>query len=141
ALQRSDGSAADTLDRKPLRVGVIGLGVGEQHAAAYQKNPRCRVVALCDRSDEKLHDVQKRYPGIAVTGTADDVLTNPDIDLVSIASFDDAHFEMALKAMQGGKHVFVEKPLCQTSSQLKALHEAWKHHRGHVKLASNLVLR
>jgi predicted dehydrogenase len=138
SLQRS---GADAINRKPLRVGVIGFGVGAQHAAAYQKHPGCRVTMLCDLSADKLKDEGRRYPDAARTDKADTVLTHPELDVVSIATFDDAHYAMVLKAFQHGKHVFVEKPLCQTRKELRTLHQEWKRHNGALKLGSNLVLR
>lgn len=123
-----------------LRVGVIGLGVGEQHAAAYSSHPACEVVALCDLSPERRAAARMRYPAAKITGEAGDVLKDPAIDVVSIASFDDAHYEHALAALQAGKHAFVEKPLCRSLEELRLIKESWL--RGaQLRLASNLVLR
>ncbi|OGR89183.1 MAG: hypothetical protein A2992_10005 [Elusimicrobia bacterium RIFCSPLOWO2_01_FULL_59_12] len=120
---------------------MIGLGVGEHHAAAYLQHPRCRLVAVCDRSPEKRDAARSRFPEAAVAADAKELLTDPAIDLVSIASFDDDHYTMERMALEQGKHLFVEKPLCQSPDELRALHQAWKHHEGRVKLTSNLVLR
>jgi predicted dehydrogenase len=126
---------------KKLRVGVIGLGVGEQHAAAFQRHPNCDVSALCDLSEEKLDKAKDRFPGAKLYRKAEALLSDPAIDVVSIASFDDQHAEQVLKALKAGKHVFVEKPLCRTMDELKKIKAAWKKHKGKVKLSSNLVLR
>ena len=126
---------------KTLRVGVIGLGVGEQHALGFARTEGCKVVALCDLSAEKLEKVGARVPKARATGQPDDVLDDPDIDVVSLASYDDAHAGQVLKALRAGKHVFVEKPLCRTPDELRAIKEAWGRHGGKVKLTSNLVLR
>jgi predicted dehydrogenase len=122
-----------------LRVGVIGLGVGEQHAAAYAADARCELVTLCDLSDERLAQAGERWPTARVTTRATEVLQASDIDLVSIASYDDLHFEQALAALEAGKHVFVEKPLCRSPAELRALKAAVAGRD--VALASNLVLR
>ena len=76
-----------------LRVGIIGLGVGEKHIEAYQRHPGCEVVALCDFSSEKLSAIGSKYPGIPLTDKADDLLQDPDIDVVSIASYDNYHYD------------------------------------------------
>lgn len=125
---------------QPLKVGIIGLGVGEQHLAAYERHPGCKVVAMCDLSQEKLAAARKQYPQVNLTTRAAQLIGDPDIDLVSIASFDDAHFEQALKAIELGKHVFVEKPLCRSVAELRLLKKAILE-RPQVRLTSNLVLR
>ena len=69
------------------------------------------------------------------------ILRDPEVEIVSIASSDDAHGEQVIAALEAGKHVFVEKPLCRSLTELKAIKQAWKQRRGTVKLSSNLVLR
>lgn len=122
-----------------IRAAVIGLGIGEAHAEAYSADLRCELVALCDLSPEKLARAAKRFPGARATQRAEEILTAPDVDVVSIATFDDSHFEMAIRALEHGKHVFVEKPLCRSVGEARALRHAWQ--RKPRVLASNLVLR
>ncbi len=124
-----------------LRVGVIGFGVGEQHLKSFQEQSDCRVTTLCDLSSEKLLEARKKYPDVRVTRNEDDVLLSPDIDVVSIASYDDHHAQQIIKALQTSKHVFVEKPLCQTLEELQNIKQAWLQCKGTLKLASNLILR
>jgi len=125
---------------KRLRVGVIGLGVGEEHIAAYREHPACKLVAVCDVSPEKRAAAREKYPAVAIMDEAKDVLKHPEIDLVSIASYDDAHYEQTLLALQSGKHVFVEKPLCRSVEELRSIKRCWLGGDG-LYLASNLVLR
>lgn len=123
----------------PLRVGVIGLGVGEQHALAYSRDARCKLTVICDRSPEQLAHAGRDFPDVRRTAEADDLIADPQVDLVSIASFDDDHFEQALAALRAGKHVFCEKPLCRTKAEVGILAETWRASGAHV--SSNLVLR
>lgn len=123
-----------------LRVGIIGLGVGERHIEGYLAHPGCRVTALCDFSPEKLAEVGARYPGRRLTADAEEILADPDIDVVSIASWDDAHACQVLRAVGQGKHVFVEKPLCLTVGELAAIRDALAERPG-VHIASNFILR
>lgn len=125
---------------KRLRVGVIGFGVGEEHIAAYQAHPACELVAVCDLSPERRATARTKYPCATVMDEAKDVLKHPQIDLVSIASYDDAHYEQTVVALQTGKHVFVEKPLCRSLEELRAIKRSWSD-GGTLYLASNLVLR
>jgi predicted dehydrogenase len=124
-----------------LRVAVIGLGVGEQHISGYLRHPGCEVVALCDLSEEKLARARARYPGVRVTTEAREIFEDRGIQAVSIATYDDVHAGQVLQALDAGKHVFVEKPLCQTPGQLREIRDAWKAGGGSLKLACNLVLR
>ena len=97
---------------KKLRVGIIGMGVGEQHIPGYMSHPDCEVTTLCDFDDEKIALAKKKYPTLHVTRLADKVLNDPAIDIVSIASFDNYHYEQVVRAIENGKHLFVEKPIC-----------------------------
>jgi len=126
---------------QPVRAAVIGLGIGEQHALTYEAHPDCVLSVLCDLSGTKLTEVGKRFPGASTTQNPDSVIDDPNIDILSIASFDDAHAEQVARALDSGKHVFVEKPLCQNIEELVAIKNVWHRHRGRVKLSSNVVLR
>jgi predicted dehydrogenase len=123
-----------------LKVGVVGLGVGAQHVAGFDADERCEVVAVCDLDPQRLRDAVRERPGLAATQDFDELLNGFELDIVSIASYDDAHFEQALAAIRAGKHVFVEKPACRTSEEARRLSRALAEDPRLV-LASNLVLR
>lgn len=123
-----------------LRVGILGLGVGERHLAGYRLHPGCEVTTLCDRDGEKLAAVAGRHPGLRYTTCPEAVLEDRTVDVVSIATWDDAHSEQILLAIRNGKHVFAEKPLCLSLDELTAIRRALARHPG-VRLSSNLVLR
>lgn len=125
----------------PIRVGIIGLGVGLQHAEAYHRTAGCEVTALCDFSEERLALARARFPRAKASRRAEEILADPEVDVVSIASYDHHHADQVLQALRAGKHVFVEKPLCQTWEQLAAIREAWAGQRDRVRLSSNLILR
>jgi predicted dehydrogenase len=119
---------------------VIGLGVGERHIEGYRLHPGCEVVALCDFSQEKLEMAARKYPGVHLTDRAEDVLRSPEVDVVSIASYDNHHCEQVVQAIGGGKHVFVEKPLCLNRDEALAIRKALAENP-RVMLSSNLILR
>ena len=125
---------------KKLKAGIIGLGVGEKHIQAYKSHPSCEVMTLCDLSEERLSEIARKYPGIAVTKDADEILSDPKINVVSIASFDNYHFEQVIKAIQHGKHVFVEKPLCLYRSEAIRIRRLLEK-KPRIKMSSNLNLR
>lgn len=128
------------MPKQQLRAGVIGFGVGEQHALAYERHPGSVLAAVCDLSSGQRERAAERFPTARVTADPESILEASDIDVVSIASYDDAHYEQTLRALRGGKHVFVEKPLCRTERELQDLVAAWRE-RPRLRLASNLVLR
>ena len=104
-----------------LRVGIIGLGVGEQHIAGYEAHPAARVTALCDMDAARLGEVAERHPGRRLFTDAAELIADPELDVVSIASYDSSHFEQAASALRAGRHVFVEKPLCLSSAEGREL--------------------
>lgn len=124
----------------PLRVGIIGLGVGEGHIAGFESHGGARVEVLCDLSAEKLAEAAGKYPDKRLTADADSILNDPSIDAVSIASFDNFHHQQVMTALRNGKHVFAEKPLCLSFEQLAEIRAAWKASAG-LRLSSNLILR
>lgn len=123
-----------------LKAGVIGLGIGEQHILGYQQHPQCEVVALCDRSEQKREEVGSRYPRVRMVSRAEEVLDDPEIDVVSIATYDDSHYEYVIRALERGKHVFVEKPVCLYPEHARHIRETLQKHPV-LRLSSNLVLR
>jgi predicted dehydrogenase len=99
-----------------LRVAVVGLnGKGKDHIEAYRKLPGVRVVALCDVDAAVLDKIARstEASGGSVQRFADyrELLTRPDIDVVSIVTPNHQHALEAIWALQAGKDVFVEKPV------------------------------
>lgn len=123
-----------------LKVGIIGLGVGERHIAGYREHPGCEVAVLCDFDEAKRSEVAARYPGMTMRATAEEVLDDPAIGAVSIATYDNYHFEQAARAIRNGKHVFVEKPMCLHEEEARQLRHLLNE-RPDLVLSSNLVLR
>ena len=123
-----------------LKVGVIGLGVGEKHVEGYLQHADCEVVSLCDLTDEKLAIAGEKYPGMRIVSDAGEILEDREIDVVSIASYDNYHYEQIITALNQDKHVFVEKPLCLNIQEAQDIRKCLREHPG-LKLSSNLVLR
>ncbi|MFN8413212.1 MAG: Gfo/Idh/MocA family oxidoreductase [Anaerolineales bacterium] len=123
-----------------LGVAVIGLGIGERHLRAYHADPRCKVLWVLDHNTDKAKILADEM-GAGVGLSYDAILSDENVQIVSIASFDDDHAQQVVQALNAGKHVFVEKPICQTLEQLQEIQQAWSRHHGKLKLASNLILR
>ncbi|OGL70620.1 hypothetical protein A3B32_03605 [Candidatus Uhrbacteria bacterium RIFCSPLOWO2_01_FULL_53_9] len=125
---------------KKLRAAVIGLGVGEQHIKGYEQHPSCEVVALCDMDEAKLKEVGTRHPGLRLETDPNTILEDPSIDVVSIATYDDVHYEQIMSALNHGKQVFAEKPLVQTREHAQDIRATLRAHP-ELRLSSNLILR
>ena len=119
-----------------LRAAVIGLGVGERHVAGYDAHPGAEVVAVCDADESKL----AAYGHLRTTTEAAELLADPDIDVVSVASYDDAHFEQVRLALEHGKHVFAEKPLVLHAAEARTIAAVLAEHPELV-LSTNVPLR
>ena len=88
-----------------------------------QELPGVEIAYVCDSNSELLETLTRRYP--AVTGTTHfaDILEDPTVDAVVIATPVGTHFNLASAALRAGKHVFVEKPLAGSSTDASALIE------------------
>ena len=124
---------------RKLKIGVIGLGVGEQHVIGYQRIPNVEVTDICDIDPSVLkivgdrNDVPNRHQDYK------QITENPNIDVVSIASYDNCHAIQAISAFENGKHVMIEKPLALNRHEAEAILRA-QQDSGRF-LSSNLVLR
>jgi predicted dehydrogenase len=123
-----------------IRAGVIGLGVGERHVDGYRAHPQADVVALADVDADQLAAVGERTGVSRLTTEPLELIEDPDIDVLSIASYDDAHYDQVKGALEHGKHVFVEKPLCLYEQQAVEI-AALMHDRPELRVSSNLPLR
>jgi predicted dehydrogenase len=83
--------------------------------------PGSAVTRVCDLREERLTSLQKVYPGLRTCNRPTDMINDPEIDAVVIATPVSSHFELALAALQAGKHVLVEKPFASTSDQARRL--------------------
>ena len=106
----------------PLRVGVIGYGYwGPNLVRNFFEVSGSEVQMVCDLKPEILAKVQNRYPNIATTSRCDDLFEAPQLDAVVVATPVSSHFDLALSALQSGKHVLVEKPMAASSTEAERL--------------------
>lgn len=107
-----------------IKAGVIGYGYwGPNIVRNFVGQPGCQVTAVCDRSPEALARVASLYPAINLTSDPDEILTSPEIDVVAVVTPVATHYEFARRALENGKHVFVEKPLTSTAREAEELVE------------------
>jgi len=123
----------------PIGVGIIGLGVGKRQAMSLQEDSRVSRNVLCDTDEEKLKKVAEEV-GIEDTTTDwSSIVERDDLGLISVASPDHLHAEMAIAALRAGKHVLCEKPMAsnlpEARDMVRTVEETGK------KLQVNNVLR
>ena len=96
----------------PLRVAVIGVGFGQQvHVPAFRADSRCEVTTLCASNEAKAAEIAGRLNVPHASGDWRAVVSDPEIDAVSIAVPPRLQPQIALEALEHGKSVFCEKPL------------------------------
>jgi len=123
-----------------ILAGIIGLGVGEAHISGYQSHPKCQVVKVCDFDSAVSVSKKKTIGNIPFVTDYREIIQDSSIDVVSIASYDNFHFEQIMSAIEHDKHIFVEKPLCIFRSEADRIFEALEK-KPYLKLSSNLILR
>jgi predicted dehydrogenase len=108
-----------------IGVGIVGYGYwGPNLVRNFSEAAGTRVVTVCDMRAESLVAVAKRYPAIRTTQRFNDLLSDPAIDAVAVATPVRSHFELALAALKAGKHVLLEKPMTETAEQAQRLIDA-----------------
>ena len=94
-----------------LQVGVIGVGFwGRNHARVFHELPNAELKAVCDVNKERVRELVKKY---SINGYTDsqELLKREDVDAVSICTWSTALAKEAVKSLNAGKHVFIEKPM------------------------------
>jgi predicted dehydrogenase len=98
-----------------LNVGVIGCGYwGPNLIRNFTNLKTSKVIACADLNEDRLNHMRQLYPGLRTTTNFREIVTDPGIDAVVIATPVSSHYPVAREALEGGKHVFVEKPLAQS---------------------------
>ena len=127
---------------KELKVGLIGLGfMGTTHFRIYQSLPGVKIAAIADVDpDKRRGDISKvvgniggsdnsvpfDLSGMEVYDNALDLINKSDVDIVDICVPTPFHAEYLTAALDAGKHVFSEKPLCRNLSEIAKIHETVK---------------
>lgn len=107
-----------------LRIGVIGYGYwGPNIVRNFSSQPEALVVAVCDLDEKALCRVKQNYGGVRVTQNFNDIINSPDIDAVAIITPVSTHYDLAKKALNNGKHVFIEKPFTASTQEAEELIE------------------
>jgi predicted dehydrogenase len=99
----------------PIRVGVVGLGYwGPNLARNFAAIDGCELAWLCDDSAQVREKLASSFPGVRASGELEELLGDPSLDAVVLATPVPTHAELAVRVLSAGKHCFVEKPLATT---------------------------
>ncbi len=105
-----------------IKIAVVGYGYwGPNLVRNFAKSNNCQVAIVSDFDASKLAACARLYPGIKTTTRFRDVVESAEIGAVAIATPAHSHFELAMAALKAGKHVLVEKPLAQSSDEVRRL--------------------
>jgi predicted dehydrogenase len=107
-----------------LRIGVIGYGYwGPNIVRNFSTGNGSQVTMVCDINQQTLKKVKNTYPQVNVTSDIDELIKNKDVDAIAIATPVFTHHDLAKKALEEGKSVFVEKPFTYTVAEAEDLVE------------------
>ncbi|PDW02357.1 Gfo/Idh/MocA family protein [Candidatus Viridilinea mediisalina] len=105
-----------------LGIGVIGYGYwGPNLVRNFAQIQGVRVAAVCDQRPERRAQVAQLYPAVATYASAQELLADPNVTAVAIATAVESHFALAQQALMAGKHLFVEKPFTTTVAEAEQL--------------------
>jgi predicted dehydrogenase len=105
------------MDRKII-TAVVGCGYwGPNLIRNFSALPQCLVRYVCDKDGKRLAHMKQLYPQVEATADFGKIVGDGDVDAVVVATPVHLHYELAKKSLEAGKHVFVEKPMTQTSEQ------------------------
>lgn len=105
-----------------IKLGIIGYGYwGPNLVRNFAELTRAQVAAVSDLDPKKLETVKRRYPAVHTTTDFQDLLRDASIDAIAIATPVSSHFELGMATLKAGKHLWLEKPMTETSLQARKL--------------------
>src|SRR5690606_28449081 len=104
---------------KRYKIGLIGFSIGGHvfHAPVIAGNSDLELYKVTARREEHQKMLAERYPDAIGVLSADDIINDPEVDIVVVATSNDVHYSLAKAALEGGKHIVVEKPFTNTTAE------------------------
>ena len=108
---------------KRYKVGLIGFSIGGHvfHAPFIASNPNLELYKVTARKADQRKMLAERYPTAVGVLSADDIINDPEVDIVVVATSNDVHYSLTKQALEAGKHVVVEKPFTNTTAEADEL--------------------
>jgi predicted dehydrogenase len=127
------------LSKPPVRIGVVGLGYwGPNLARNFDAIEGCDLAWLCDASEPARAKLAGAFPGARASGDLDELLADPQLDAVVLATPVPTHADLATRVLAAGKHCFVEKPLATTVLDAQRAVDAAEQH-GRILMVGHLL--
>ncbi len=127
-------------DERPVRIGIVGLGYwGPNLARSLNRVDGAVLARACDLDAGNRERFAGLYPQTAFTDRFDDLLEDPELDAIVVATSAPSHHAMGLRSIAAGKHTFVEKPLALTVADARELVDAAR--TAEVRLMCGHLLR
>ena len=113
---------------KKIKIGIIGVGsISKSHIQAYLKNKNCELYAFCDINEQTLKEKGKLYGITRLYTSKEEMLEKcPEIDAVSVCTWNCAHAECTIASLKAGKHVICEKPMAMNAKEAEEMVKAAK---------------
>lgn len=117
----------------PLRVAVVGLGIGKRHIESFRTlGDRFDVVTVCDVDADRARTAASTLSNTHVAGCLDDILAMPDVDIVDLCTPPGSHYQQVLQTLEAGKHCICEKPLVASLREVDDLIAAERRSGKHM---------
>ena len=129
-----------TVADQPLRVGVAGLGYwGPNLARNFAAIPGCELAYCCDADADARARAGRMFPGTRICAELGELLVDPSLDAVALATPVPTHAGLAVRVLEAGKHCFVEKPLAQSAADAERAVAAAAQSSGRVLMVGHLL--
>lgn len=127
------------MSERPVRIGVAGLGYwGPNLARNFASLPGCELSWCCDPAPGGRERAAALFPGVRTTGELENLLADPELDAIALATPVPTHAQLAVQVLEAGKHCFVEKPLAQSVAEAERAVAA-RESSGRVLMVGHLL--
>lgn len=122
--------------QSPVKTGLLAYGMSGRifHAPFINAHTGFELTAVVERREKK---AAERYPGIISYNKSEELLDDPQIELIIVNTPNNTHFALAKQALQAGKHVLVEKPIAATVAEVKELYDLSRQVNKHLMVYQN----
>ena len=129
------------MNKEKIRVAIVGTGrISDLHAIEYMQNPNAEIVALCDTNIELAKNRAKKWgcsESVLIVDEFDKILKDNNIDVVELLLPHHMHVNAALKAIEAGKIVSLQKPMCLNIHEADILVNAVEQYDKPFKIFEN----
>ena len=121
------------MSERKIKAAVVGYGasfnMGKSHAKWMNDTGRIETIAACDIDPPRMDAAAEDYPGIETYLHIDDLLDRSDAELIAVITPHNTHAELAIAALEAGRHVVVEKPMCLSVAEATAMIKAARRNK------------